>query len=300
MKKPKSHPSKDLTESDIEYDLNQTLGLPEGAIYMDYGIPKGPIWDKVAAFIGKERYIIHSFLQKGLSEELSARVNLALFNLENLKHEILVEIKDGTSKNILNLLRDSFKNAHQFTIEIQEFATKNGVQLNNESTTRELTKLYIDLDKRIGLPLPILNSELSKIAIKIRDEVENQPRLKTTSKSLKAYFENPELFDRVVKCLEMDDFVNITEGKIVWSKQKEGKKYPHRYLSALFFALDELQFIKKNKLQDQEIAEILSTTFNFEISKQVFSNAKNADNLDYFKKEYRETLNKLLKLPLIH
>lgn len=166
----------------------------------------GPIWE-VDNYIGKERYFIHGFFEKGLTDELESRVNTTLIDSKHLKHKILLEIKEDTEETALNLLSVSFRKVYHFQLEIEEFAKVNNVQLNDEYTNAEIIEFYNSIDNKFGRKNPIFNSELSRAAIQIRDEVENSVIKKNSISvpvlALKTYLENriigKDRFDKPIK-----------------------------------------------------------------------------------------------------
>ncbi len=171
--------------------INRMLGIPDHAYLNDYSIPGSPIWDKTSAFIGKERYFIHDKLNRGLTDELNARVNTTLHEIEVLKHEILLEIKDNHAPPMVNLYKKTYSNVHQFELELKEFAIINNVELNDIETNTEITEFYLRVDDGLGIPSPILKADLSNTAVRIRDEFQKQklfPReLDTPVFALKTY-----------------------------------------------------------------------------------------------------------------
>lgn len=280
MEKPKK-PS-------VEEYINEFYNFPDGAIYMDYNLSDGPIWQKVPAHIGKERYFIYSFLEKGLFKELESRVNVALHSIRILMREILLEIQDDIDDLMKDSFRETYKVAHDFRLEIEEFARTNKLSLNDTKTNVEITNLYNTLDSKLGLRTPLLEYKLSKAAIEIRDEVERNKN-PIEHKSFKELFRDQRRYTSLIDKLEMEDYINISNGKIQWIKEPTSK----RQLVMLFLFL-----LKENFLLDEVIdlsqkikAEILSETFNIKISEANFSQAiKQRGNHDYYYGQFEENL----------
>lgn len=161
-------------------EIMENQNLSDSSYLNDYSIISSPLWKRVSAYIEKERYFINLFKDKKLTEVMNSRVNITLHRTEELKHEILLAITDEQSEHLLNLHKESYSKAHSFKLEIESFAKDNKVNLNDDETNNEITRLKLDIDNGLNKASTILNGNLSKNAIKIRDEVNEKDKLPYT------------------------------------------------------------------------------------------------------------------------
>ncbi|MEP2059135.1 MAG: hypothetical protein ABJJ05_15090 [Maribacter litoralis] len=247
----------------------------------DYAIPSFPIWKKTDAFIEKERFFIKKCLNKGWPELLDSRVNAALNELENLEHEILLEIKEGTANSIVKRLKTLLLNLITFKLEIEDFAKSHGILLNSDSVKNDLFDYQIELNKKLGLDNQILNNKLSKRAIEIKKEIDTVKPPKTQFRQL---FKNTKWHTELIKLLESREFIEFKNDVIKWTPPSQGNITPQKYLTGLY---DDLIFKNwVNKVNDKEASNILTKEFNINLSNAVMGRNRKAPDFQEVAKDY--------------